>query len=152
LAFATAHFKFCPLEVTRHQASVRINDQLAAPSIEQEFYNPKDQRIEGTFLFPVPKGAQIKKFTMEIDGKPVEAELMSAEKARAFYEDIVRKLRDRVARIRRQDVFKSASSRSSRARRSCVSLSYTQCSSLIRASSVQLPAQYGEVFGNRFRT
>src|SRR5204863_4299508 len=62
----------------RHQASVRITDQLAATSIEQEFYNPNDQRIEGTFLFPIPKGAQIKKFTMEIDGKPVEAELMSA--------------------------------------------------------------------------
>src|SRR5438128_2720605 len=59
-------YQFCPLEVTRHQASVRINDQLAATSIEQEFYNPNDQRIEGTFLFPIPKGAQIKKFAMEI--------------------------------------------------------------------------------------
>src|SRR2546429_2774025 len=87
-------YQFCPLEVTRHQAEVRIKDQLAATTIEQEFYNPNDQRIEGTFLFPVPKGAQIKKFTMEIDGKPVEAELMSADKARGIYEDIVRKLRD----------------------------------------------------------
>ena len=57
-------YQFCPLEVTRHQASVRITDQLAATSIEQEFYNPNDQRIEGTFLFPIPKGAQIKKFTI----------------------------------------------------------------------------------------
>src|SRR5205823_7877119 len=87
-------YQCCPLEVTRHQASVRINDQLAATSIEQEFYNPNDQRIEGTFLFPVPKGAQIKKFTMEIDGKPVDAELMSADKARGLYEDIVRTPRD----------------------------------------------------------
>src|SRR2546427_565913 len=87
-------YQFCPLEVTRHQASVRIHDQFAATSIEQEFYNPNDQRIEGTFLFPVPKGAQIKKFTMEIDGRPVEAELLSADKARGIYEDIVRKLRD----------------------------------------------------------
>src|SRR6266699_4490015 len=100
-------YQFCPLEVTRHQASVRINDQLAATSIEQEFYNPNDQRIEGTFLFPVPKGAQIKKFTMEIDGKPVEAELMSADKARGIYEDIVRKLRDpALLEYASQDVFK----------------------------------------------
>src|SRR5256885_8218490 len=49
-------YQFCPLEVTKHQADVRINDQLAATSIEQEFYNPNAQRIEGTFLFPVPKG------------------------------------------------------------------------------------------------
>src|SRR5881396_1681616 len=100
-------YQFAPLEVTRHQASVRINDQLAATSIEQEFYNPNDQRIEGTFLFPVPKGAQIKKFTMEIDGKPVEAELMSADKARGIYEDIVRKLRDpALLEYAGQDVFK----------------------------------------------
>src|SRR6266849_2302439 len=100
-------YQFCPLEVTRHQATVRINDQLAATSIEQEFYNPNDQRIEGTFLFPVPKGAQIKKFTMEIDGKPVEAELMSADKARGIYEDIVRKLRDpALLEYAGQDVFK----------------------------------------------
>src|SRR5213595_425884 len=87
-------YQFCPLEVTKHQASVRITDQLAATSIEQEFYNPNDQRIEGTFLFPVPKGVQIKKFTMEINGKPVDAELLAADKARGIYEDIVRKLRD----------------------------------------------------------
>src|SRR5215471_10595978 len=31
---------------------------------------------------------------MDIDGKPVEAELLSAEKARHIYEDIVRKMRD----------------------------------------------------------
>src|SRR5436189_2365539 len=100
-------YQFAPLEVTRHQASVRINDQLAATSIEQEFYNPHDQRIEGTFLFPIPKGAQIKKFTMEIDGKPVEAELMSADKARGIYEDIVRKLRDpALLEYAGQDVFK----------------------------------------------
>src|SRR6266536_1201584 len=100
-------YQFCPLEVTRHQASVRINDQLAATSIEQEFYNPNAQRIEGTFLFPVSKGAQIRKFTMEIDGKPVEAELMSADKARGLYEDIVRKLRDpALLEYASQDVFK----------------------------------------------
>src|SRR5438093_97183 len=100
-------YQFCPLEVTRHQTNVRINDQLAATSIEQEFYNPNDQRIEGTFLFPVPKGAQIKKFAMEIDGKPVEAELMSADKARGIYEDIVRKLRDpALLEYAGQDVFK----------------------------------------------
>src|SRR6266550_3414405 len=100
-------YQFCPLEVTRHQASVRITDQLAATSIEQEFYNPNDQRIEGTFLFPIPKGAQIKKFTMEIDGKPVEAELMSADKARGIYEDIIRKLRDpALLEYAGRDVFK----------------------------------------------
>src|SRR5437763_13461572 len=120
-------YQFCPLEVTRHQANVRIKDQVAVTSIEQEFYNPNAQRIEGTFLFPVPKGAQIKKFAMEIDGKPVEAELMASEKARGIYEDIVRKLRDpALLEYSSQDVFKvrifPIEPRSTRR----VSLSYTQ--------------------------
>jgi Ca-activated chloride channel family protein len=72
----------------------RIADQLANLHVEQEFYNPNDRRLEGTFLFPVPKGAQVKKFTMRIGGKDVEAELLSADKARQIYEDIVRRAKD----------------------------------------------------------
>src|SRR5881397_1475996 len=120
-------YQFCPLEVTKHQASVRIIDQIAVTSIEQEFYNPNPQRMEGTFLFPVPKGAQIKKFTMEIDGKPVEAELMTADKARGIYEDIVRKLRDpALLEYSSQDVFKVRIFPIEPRSKKRVSLSYTQ--------------------------
>lgn len=82
------------LEMTRHQVQVKINDQLAVTEIEQAFHNPLNRRLEGTFLFPVPDGATLRKFTMEIDGKPVEAELLAAEEARKIYEDIVRRQRD----------------------------------------------------------
>ena len=82
------------LETTFTKADIRIKDQLATTVIEQEFYNPNPRQLEGTFLFPVPKGAQINKFTMEINGKPVEAELLAADKARGIYEDIVRRLKD----------------------------------------------------------
>lgn len=90
----TGHFAFAPLEVTNHHVDVRIDGQVAVTSIDQEFYNPNDQELEGTYLFPVPKGAHIDKFSMEIGGKMTEAELLPAEKARQIYEDIVRKLRD----------------------------------------------------------
>ena len=88
------HFPFTPLEVRSHHVDVRIDGQVAATSIDQEFYNPNDQRLEGTYIFPVPKEAHIDKFSMEIGGKMVEAELLSADKARQIYEDIVRKMRD----------------------------------------------------------
>jgi Ca-activated chloride channel family protein len=87
-------FAFAPLEVTFHKVDVRIRDQVAVTSVDQEFYNPNERDLEGTYLFPVPKGAQIDKFTMEIGGKPMEAELLPAEKARKIYEDIVRKHQD----------------------------------------------------------
>lgn len=76
------------------KVNTRINDQVAVTAVDQEFYNPNAARLEGTFVFPVPKGAHIDKFTMEIDGKQVEAELLSADKARSIYEDIVRKIKD----------------------------------------------------------
>src|SRR5690348_1597069 len=88
------HFPFAPLEVTSHQVNVKIDGQVAITSIDQEFYNPNDQRLEGVYMFPVPKGAHIDKFSMEIGGKNVDAELLPADKARGIYEDIVRKMRD----------------------------------------------------------
>src|SRR5512134_741196 len=50
-------YRFAPLEVARLQADVRILDQVATTTIDQEFHNPNDRRMEGTFYFPVPKGA-----------------------------------------------------------------------------------------------
>src|SRR5438067_235199 len=87
-------FPFAPLEVSSHHVDVKIDGQIAVTSVDQEFYNPNDQRLEGIYMFPVPKGAHIDKFSMEIGGKMVDAELLRADKARQIYEDIVRKLRD----------------------------------------------------------
>lgn len=87
-------YVFAPLEVSYHHVNVKIDGQIAVTSVDQEFYNPNPSRLEGTYLFPIPKGAQLDKFTMDIGGKQVEAELLSADKARQIYEDIVRKARD----------------------------------------------------------
>src|SRR5262245_41745361 len=118
---------FCPLEMTKLQVNVRIDDQVAVTSIEQEFYNPNDRQLEGTFVFPIPREAQLKKFSMEIDGKQVEAELMSADKARGIYEDIVRKLRDpALLEYASQDVFKVRIFPIEPRAKKRVSLSYSQ--------------------------
>jgi Ca-activated chloride channel family protein len=85
---------FAPLEVNHQKVQARITDQVAVTSVDEEFYNPNPRRLEGTFIFPIPKGAQLDKFTMEIDGKQAQAELLPAEKARGIYEDIVRRLKD----------------------------------------------------------
>jgi Ca-activated chloride channel homolog len=87
-------YAFAPLVVASVKVNAHISDQLAVTTLEQEFYNPNAARLEGTFVFPVPKGAHLNQFAMEIDGKPVEAELLAADKGRRIYEDIVRKMRD----------------------------------------------------------
>jgi Ca-activated chloride channel family protein len=85
---------FAPLEVSSCKLTGKIQDQVAVTTIDQEFYNPNNARLEGTFIFPVPKGAQLDHFAMEIDGKKAEAELLAADKARTIYEDIVRRAKD----------------------------------------------------------
>lgn len=98
---------YAPLEITYHHVSVKIDGQIATTSVDQDFYNPNPQRLEGTYLFPIPKGAQIDKFTMEIGGQQVEAELLAADKARGIYEDILRKLKDpALLEYAGRDVFK----------------------------------------------
>lgn len=88
------HFTFAPLEVVYHRVDVEINDLVATTAIDQEFSNPNNQRLEGTYIFPLPPGAHIDKFAMDVNGKMVDAELLSADKARSLYEEIVRKARD----------------------------------------------------------
>ncbi len=98
---------YTPLEVVYHHVTVKIDGQIATTSVDQEFFNPNNQRLEGTYLFPIPRGAQIDKFTMDIGGKMVEAELLPAAKARAIYEDIVRKMKDpALLEYADRDVFK----------------------------------------------
>ncbi len=82
------------LDVKSHHVDVKINGRSAKTYIDQVFYNPTSRRVEGTYLFPIPEGAVIKDFSMYIDGKEYPAELLSAEKARKIYEDIVRKQLD----------------------------------------------------------
>lgn len=88
------HFPFAPLELASVRVDTKIKDQFATTTIEEEFYNPNPRPVEGTFMLPLPKGAHINKFAMEIGGKTVEAELLDAEKARRLYEDIVRRVKD----------------------------------------------------------
>src|SRR3954468_20782272 len=87
-------FAFAPLEITYHRVNVEIHDQVATTSVDQEFYNPNNARLEGTYLFPLPDGAHVDRFAMDVNGKMTEAELLDADKARGIYEEIVRKYRD----------------------------------------------------------
>ena len=88
------HFGFAPLEVSYHHVTVAISNLVAVTTVDQEFYNPNDARLEGTYVFPIPEGAHIDKLSMDIGGTMADAELLSADKARALYEQIVRKMKD----------------------------------------------------------
>ena len=83
-----------PLAMLNHKVTVTIDDQVAVTRVEQTFRNHTDRQLEATYVFPVPKGASVNKFSMWVNGKEVKGELVEADKARKIYTDIVRRTQD----------------------------------------------------------
>ena len=82
------------VDVEYHNVKVEIKDQIAYTHIDQSFSNPFSYPIEGTYVFPVPEGAVISNFAMNVDGEMVSAALLDKDEARSIYEDIVKKQKD----------------------------------------------------------
>jgi Ca-activated chloride channel homolog len=86
--------KLPPLAMVHHRVNATLEDQVATTTIEQAFRNYTDRDLEATYLFPVPKGANVNKFTMWIDGKETSGELLDSKKANDVYTSIVRRTQD----------------------------------------------------------
>jgi len=88
------HLRNVPMWVRSHAVTVKVDGRVAVTEVDQVFVNPNPRALEGTYLFPLPEGATIDRFSMWIDGKEAGAELLDAVKARGIYEGIVRRMRD----------------------------------------------------------
>jgi Ca-activated chloride channel family protein len=82
------------ISVKSHSFTTTIKNGVATTVLESLFYNPNPQVLEGTYLFPLPRGASVSQFSMWIDGKEMSAELLDADKARNLYISIVQRMID----------------------------------------------------------
>src|SRR5262249_52111139 len=83
-----------PLAMLNHQVTISINDQVAVTRVEQTFRNHTSRPLEATYVFPIPRGASVNKFSMWVSGTEVRGEMLEAPKARQIYTDIVRRTQD----------------------------------------------------------
>jgi Ca-activated chloride channel family protein len=83
-----------PLAMLNHKVTIQIDDQVALTRVEQTFRNHTDRPLEATYIFPVPRGASVNRFTMWVDGKETKGEMVEAKKAREIYTSIVRRTQD----------------------------------------------------------
>ncbi len=83
-----------PLAMVNHRVTIAIEEQVAVTTVEQTFRNHTDRNLEAIYLFPVPKGATVNKFTMWVNGKETSGELLEAKKAAQVYADVVRRTQD----------------------------------------------------------
>ncbi|MCK5145344.1 VWA domain-containing protein [bacterium] len=82
------------LEMTQYDVDVEVVNQVATVTIQQTFANRSHRPLEGTYFFPLPKGAGVTDFQMLADGKIMRGEILDKDAARKIYEDIVRKQLD----------------------------------------------------------
>src|SRR5437764_7686515 len=74
-----------PLAMLNHKVTITLEDQVAVTRVEQTFRNHTDRKLEAKYVFPVPKGATVNKFTMWVNGKETTGELLEAKQARDIY-------------------------------------------------------------------
>ncbi len=72
------------LPIKRFEVKTSIEDQVAVTEIIQVFHNPHNHQMEGTYVLPVPIGANISKFSMKVDGEQTKAEIFEKKKRRRF--------------------------------------------------------------------
>lgn len=71
--------------------SIDANPFIATTVVEMEFYNPKDQEVEGLHTFQLNRGQVITDFQLELNGKYREGSIEEQWKARQAYSSIVGK-------------------------------------------------------------
>ncbi len=80
--------------IADYRVDTVIDAQVAVTTVTQVFANRGAGNGEAVFLFPLPAGAAMTGLALWIDGEPVQGEVLSADEARAKYEEIVAFLRD----------------------------------------------------------
>jgi hypothetical protein len=76
------------LELRRFHVDVHVEDGFARTTIDQTYFNHSEERLEGTFYFPLPPDASLSRLAMYVDGKLMEGGMAEREHARTVYETI----------------------------------------------------------------
>src|SRR5258705_11748669 len=84
----------CAVQRTRTSVSVRVTGRIARVEVEEWFLNQGGILGQGDYLYPLPGEAVFSNFSLFQGDQELTGETMDAAKARAIYEEIVRKKRD----------------------------------------------------------
>ena len=83
-----------PVRLLEHEVHMRIEKGIAVIEIDEIFYNELSRVVDAIYIFPIPKGAVVSDFTMEVDGETLEAEVLPKDEARKEFMKLVSKLMD----------------------------------------------------------
>jgi len=83
-----------PVRLTAHRVAADVFDRVAEVTVEHTFLNDGPRRLEGRYVFPLPRGATVSSFAMTMNGKMVEGKVYERGRAKRVYENIVRREKD----------------------------------------------------------
>lgn len=75
-----------PLVVRRLDVRVRIDRDLAITEVDQLFFNPASETVEGLYRVRVPEGAVLQRFAVDRDDRLVDGYVREKAQARAAYQ------------------------------------------------------------------
>ncbi|MDY0165077.1 MAG: VIT domain-containing protein [Thermoguttaceae bacterium] len=79
-----------PLGLSVWATEVRIFGYLAETTTTMTFRNPLDREMEGDLYFPLPAGATVSGYALDVDGKMVDGVAVGKHRGRQVFEEIVR--------------------------------------------------------------
>jgi len=79
-----------PLRLERVAVEARIVGYLAETRMTLTFFNPHDRVLEGELYFPLPEGAFVSGYALDIQGVMVDGVVVEKEKGRQVFEKVVR--------------------------------------------------------------
>ncbi|OGK13227.1 MAG: hypothetical protein A2W80_07350 [Candidatus Riflebacteria bacterium GWC2_50_8] len=80
-----------PVRLSDLEMRVRIFGHLAETTMTMKFYNPNSRVLEGELEFPMPEGAIVSGYALDVNGDLVEGVAVEKQKAREIFETEVRK-------------------------------------------------------------
>ena len=75
-----------PLVMRRLDVHTRVVEDLAITEVEQVFFNPASERVEGMYRIQVPESAVLQRFAVDRDGQLVDGFVREKRQAEAAYE------------------------------------------------------------------
>jgi hypothetical protein len=82
--------KLVPLNLTAVRTEVRIHGYLAETKMTLTFGNPHNRALAGDLYFPLPEGATVSGYALDVNGKMVDGSVVEKTKGRVVFEKIVR--------------------------------------------------------------
>jgi len=80
-----------PIKLARVAVDAKIHGYVAETTMTMTFYNPHSRQMAGDLYFPLPEGATISGYALDINGVMVDGVVVAKDRARQVFEIEVRK-------------------------------------------------------------